>query len=221
VVRVDRPVDPAALPDPGFAIVDAEGRELPDGEAGELVMRRPWAGLLRDLEGKDAEDVARNHWHLPGCYSTNDLARRGTDGRLEFLGRMDEVTSISGQLVSLGEVRQVLLDHPFVVAAEVAERADPRLGRSLAAAVVLAQDAVADQHVATELLDAVRELLGGLARPRALAFVDRFGDELTPSTLRHTLGLLTARAADEPMRLTWTQILAASTAPDRHDSSRA
>jgi acetyl-CoA synthetase len=215
VVSVDRPIDPKALPDPGFAIVDPSGQELPTGQSGELVMRLPWAGMLRAMEGAGAEDVARRHWHRSGSYSTYDVARRRRDGTLEFLGRMDEVVSVSGQLVSLGEVRQVLLGHPFVVAAEVVERADPQLGRSLAAAVVLAPEVSADASVARDLLDTVRELLGGLPRPRALAFVDRFGDELAPEGLRRALALLTAGAGEEPLHLTWAQILAASAATER------
>ncbi|MPY77813.1 MAG: AMP-binding protein [Actinophytocola sp.] len=218
VVSVDVPIDADALPDPGFAIVDADGAELPDGATGELVMRLPWAGTLRDMEGAGAEDVAKRHWHRAGSYSTYDLARRKPDGTLEFLGRLDEVASVSGQLVSLGEVRQVLLDHPFVVAAEVVERADSQLGRSLAAAVVLASDVAADQSVARDLLDAVRDVLGGLARPRALVFVDRFGDELSADVLRRTLGLLTAGVGEEPLHLTWQQILAAAPAIDSHRS---
>lgn len=212
VVSVDHPTEPKLLPDPGFAIVGPDGDDQPGGDGGELVMRLPWAGMLRDMEGAGAEDVAARHWHRPGSYSTYDLARRRPDGTLEFLGRMDEVASVSGQLVSLGEVRQVLLGHPFVVAAEVVERADSRLGRSLAAAVVLAPEVAADDSVASDLLDTVRELLGGLARPRALAFVDRFGHELSSEVLRRTLALLTASVGDEPLRLTWDQILAASSA---------
>jgi acetyl-CoA synthetase len=219
VVHVDHPVQPERMPDPDFAIVDADGAELPDGEAGELVMRRPWAGTLRTVEGTGAEDLTARHWRLSGRYSTHDRARRRPDDTLEFLGRMDETASVSGQLVSLDEVRQVLLDHPFVVAAEVVERADPRLGRSLAAAVVLAPDVPADQSIAPGLLDTVRELLGGLTRPRALAFVDRFGDELTPDVLRRTLGILTAGAEDKPLHLTWTQIVAASAAVDQHTAA--
>lgn len=90
------------------------------------------------------------------------------------------------------------------------ERADPQLGRSLAAAVVLTPEAQADDAVARDLLDAVREVLGGLSRPRALAFVDRFGEELSTDTLRQALALLTAGAGDEPLYLTWDQLLTAS-----------
>jgi len=210
IVTVDHPIDASALPDPGFAIVDEQGQELAPGSRGELIMRSPWAGTMRSIEGSGADEVVRRHWHRPGAYSTYDRARRRPDGTLEFLGRIDKVVSVSGQLVSLGEVREVLLEQPFVEAAEVFERADPQLGRSIAAAVVLTPDMHPDDAVARDLLDAVREVLGGLSRPRALAFVDRFGDELATDTLRQALALLTAGAGDEPLHLTWDQLLTAS-----------
>ena len=70
------------------------------------------------------------------------LAGRCADACGVFLGRTDEVVSVSGQLVSLTEVREVLRGHPFVSSADVVERKDVELGRSLAAAVVLAADAL-------------------------------------------------------------------------------
>lgn len=62
-------------------------------------------------------------------------------GRSGFLGRADDVVSVSGRLVSLGEVREVLTDHPFVAAARVTVRKDVALGRAIVAAVVLSDAA--------------------------------------------------------------------------------
>ncbi|WP_052745867.1 AMP-binding enzyme [Allosalinactinospora lopnorensis] len=123
---------------------------------------------------------------------------------------MDEVVSVSGQLVSLTEVRDTLLSHPFVAEADVCERADPRLGRSLAAAVVLGPGLTGDAALARDLLDAVREVLGGLARPRALGFVDRFAADLSPRARREALAVLLAGAGEEPLHLTWEQVIAAA-----------
>jgi acetyl-CoA synthetase len=178
---------------------------VPDGQAGELVLRFPWAGTLHALEGSGAED-ARRHWHRPGSYATGDRARRRGSDSLEFLGRIDSVVSISGQLVSLSEVRDVLRAHPFVRDAEVVERTDARLGRSLAAAVVLEEQITGDAALARDLLDAVREVIGGLARPRALAFLDRFGPELAGRDRRSALAALLAGAGEEPLVLSWDQI---------------
>lgn len=214
IVAVDRPVAPARMPDPALALVDPDGVEVGPGTDGELVLRRPWAGLLRGLEGAGAPDATDRHWErYPGLYATGDRARRDPDGRLTFLGRVDEVISVSGQLVSLSEVREVLLDQPFVRAADVVERVDPRLGRSLAAAVVLAPGVPAGADTARDLLDAVREEVGGLARPRVLLVVDRYGDGLTASARRRALAVLAAATEEPvpvPVPVTWEQVLAAA-----------
>ncbi|MGH3370376.1 MAG: AMP-binding protein, partial [Nocardioidaceae bacterium] len=47
IVALDSPVDPDALPSPGFAVLDADGHEVADGVVGEWVMLRPWAGTMR------------------------------------------------------------------------------------------------------------------------------------------------------------------------------
>ncbi|MEO8556134.1 MAG: hypothetical protein ABI474_05645, partial [Actinomycetota bacterium] len=214
IVRLDRPVDPTAMPDPGLQIVDVAGRPVPEGDTGELVLGRPWAGTMRDAEGPTIE-VTKDHWtRHPSVYATGDLARLGSDGAIEFLGRTDEVVSVAGQLVSLTEVREVLLAHPFVRSADVVERKDAQLGRSLAAAVVLAAEALPQKPdlaaVSRDLLDAVREVMGGLARPRILLFVDRFGDELTASDRREALATMAARERNGPLQVTWSQVLAAA-----------
>jgi acetyl-CoA synthetase len=157
------------------------------------------------------EDPTAYHWtRYPGLYASGDLARRDDEGRVEFLGRLDEVVSLSGQLVSLNEVRDALAEQPFVVGVEVFERADARLGRSLAAAVVLTSDAPRDDASLQALQDGVRDLLGGLSRPRTLVVVDRFGEELDPAARRRALTVLTAGEDHAVRRVTWEQVLAAA-----------
>ncbi|MGH3369182.1 MAG: AMP-binding enzyme, partial [Nocardioidaceae bacterium] len=155
-------------------------------------------------------DPTASHWtRHPGHYATGDLACRRA-GTVEFFGRLDEVVSVSGQLVSLNEVRDALLDQPFVAAAEVFERTDSRLGRSVAAAVVLNDGAPSDATTLREMQDSVRELLGGLSRPRALLVVDRFGSELTGTGLSRALAALSVSVDTDPVTVTWEQVLAAA-----------
>ncbi|GAA1185272.1 acetate--CoA ligase [Ornithinimicrobium humiphilum] len=217
IVRVTGLSGGSGLPDCGLQIVDADGSPVADGESGEVVLTRPWAGTMVGVEG-DVAEVAMAHWtRHPGVYATGDLARIGSDGRVEFLGRTDDVVSISGQLVSLREVREVLEDHPFVRRAEVTWRKDPELGRSLVAAVALSDEvgpAPDLDAVAVELMDAVRELLGGLARPRALLVLDRFGDELGRRERAQAIATLaTPDRAGAPRSVAWEQILAAAGHP--------
>ena len=211
IVALDSPVDPERLPDPGFAILDEDGNRVENGVVGEWVMLGPWAGTIRAVDAPDESPTAAHWTRQPGHYASGDLARRNADGAVEFLGRLDEVVSVSGQLVSLNEIRDALLDQPFVAGAEVFERADPRLGRSIAAAVVLDPGAPSDATSLRELQDWVRELLGGLSRPRSLLVVDRFGAELEGTALRRALAVLAASVDSDPRHVTWEQVLASAT----------
>lgn len=208
IVALDLPADRDRLPDPGFAIMDEAGERVQSSAAGEWVMLRPWAGTMRSVDAPEDDPTAAHWTRHEGYYATGDMARRMSTGTVEFLGRMDEVVSVSGQLVSLTEVRDALLEQPFVAEAEVVERSDQRLGRSVAAAVVLHPDAPNDEATLRELQDGVRELLGGLSRPRCLLVVDRFGDELDPSVRRTALAALGASVQTDTCKVTWEQVLA-------------
>jgi acetyl-CoA synthetase len=222
IVTVDRPVDTERMPDTAPEVTDPAGHNLPDGTPGELVLRRPWAGTLRALGGAGADD-AYEHWGRPDrLYATGDrvvrhpsLTRSGN--QMEFLGRIDPVVSISGQLVSLTEVRDVLLDHPFLVAAEVVTRPDAKLGRRLVAYVVPASDTAPGTALAHELVEAVQETLGGLARPSAIVFLDRIGDDLPPAARRRALEVVAASlATPTPAHITWAQVRAAAEIKPAH-----
>lgn len=211
----DTPAPPVIeLPDCGVDLVDAGGRSVAEDEPGEAVLRLPWAGTMVGVEGNQAA-VAQAHWtRHPGCYATGDMAVRRGDRGLTFLGRTDDVVSISGQLVSLRAVREVLADHPFVEAALVTWRKDPEIGRALVAAVTLSHEVGTEPDldaVAVELMDAVREVMGGLARPRSLLVIDRFGDELGSLERDRAIAVLaTPDRAGAPRQVTWSQVLAAA-----------
>jgi acetyl-CoA synthetase len=217
IVRVvglptDGPLVP--LPDCGLDIVAPDGQPLPPGQVGEAVLRRAWAGMSVGVEG-GAASVDEAHWtRHPGLYATGDLAvREGEDSQVTFLGRTDDVVPIFGQLVSLREVREVLGEHPYVAAADVAVRKDPSVGRSIVAAVALKPEVArtADlDAVAVDLMDNVREMMGGLARPRAVLFVDRIGDELSRAQRTQAFATLATEDRHTPTMLTWEQVLAAA-----------
>jgi acetyl-CoA synthetase len=182
-----------------------------DGQAGELVLTRAWPSMI--AESGSAPAATDAHWTaFPGWYATGDRVRVGAEGHLEFLGRTDEVLSLSGQLVSITEVTAQLLDHPFVLRADVVERRDQQGGRYLAAAVVLDDETrSADvESLAQDVLESVRETLGGVARPRMLVVLDRVGDELGREERRRAIATLPFDDTPEPKHVTWSQVLAAA-----------
>src|SRR5581483_3685519 len=184
------------VPDAGLEVVDGAGRPVAPGEVGELVLLRPWPGTFVAVEGGPEPGDA--WWGpYPGAYATGDEARREPDGRLTVLGRRDPVVSISGQQVSLTEVGRILEEHPLLVGVDVVAVPDERRGQALCACVVLDDKAEAGEDLARELRSYVADALGGLARPRTVAFVESWPPGLAAEARRRALRLLcTAHAAD-------------------------
>ena len=203
--------DGRQLPDAGLEVVDARGGPVPDGAVGDLVLTHPWPGMALGVHGEP--DVRLGHDpSRPDVYVTGDLARR-RHGTIEFLGRSDRVFSVSGQLVSATEVKQVLEEHPFVERAEVVDRADPRRGRAVVACVALQRDLTGSDELARELRLHVHATLGGLAQPRVVAFVDGFPPTLSPAALHRALLALTV-AVEGTIELTGDQVAATAATLD-------
>lgn len=177
-----RPPRGPGLPDLGLDVVDAGGRSVPIGVTGELVLRHPWPSL------PEADPVVEERRRrVPGAYATSDQAKRRPDGEVAILGRMDPVMSVSGQIVSASEVRDVLLEHPLVAAAEAVERTEATGGEVVVACVVLRPGTTADAGIAADLRAGVREVLGGLATPHVVAFCPHLGEGVSRPVLRRAL----------------------------------
>ena len=214
IVTVEPPPDPP-LPDPGLEVLDASGATTEDGQPGELVVRHPWPGMLLGVRHADPAVISR-YWRWPDRYATGDLATRGPDGRITILGRMDPVINVSGQLVSANEVREVLEEHPMVVAAEVVAVPDRRTGQAVVACVVLdgvdvAPDDVPQppEKVSRELTSHVQDSLGGLARPRGVVLLDVLPEDVSREALRAALTVLSSARPSEVLQVTSDQVRAA------------
>jgi acetyl-CoA synthetase len=181
-----------ALARPGLDVVDEQGASVGVSVRGELVLREPWPGTFVGIQNGDTAMTTRCWEQYTGAYATGDWARLAPDGTFTFLGRIDLVANVSGQLVSLTEVREALLEHPFVEEAEIIELADAVTGQTLTACVVVADDASAGEALASDLREHVRERLGGLAQPRTVAFVADFPADLPLVLRRRALRLLCA-----------------------------
>jgi acetyl-CoA synthetase len=153
------------------------------------VLRNPWPGTFVAIQA-DLLSSLRCFRRVPGCYATGDRAKRREDGTLQFLGRIDPVISVSGQLVSLTEVQEALSEHPYAGRVVVAERIDRRLNTGIVALVEPVDGGVDRMRLAAELSDHIKDTLGGLSRPRTIAFIDRIPSGLTEDEARWALRAL-------------------------------
>jgi acetyl-CoA synthetase len=165
----------ATFPFPGIQadVVDEQGRSVPLGGGGYLVLRRPWPGMFRTIYG-DPDRYVENYFGKYGneTYLAGDGAKRDEDGYYWLLGRIDDVMNVAGHRLSTYEIESALVDDPKVAEAAVVSRPDPQVGEAIVAFVTLKGGYVGDEAMATELREHVAEMIGKIARPHALIFTD-------------------------------------------------
>ncbi len=162
----------ATFPYPGVAadVLDSEGRSVPLGGGGYLVITRPWPAMLRGIY-KDPERYKATYWaRFPGKYFTGDGARRDADGYFWLLGRVDDVMNVAGHRISTIEVESALVDHPAVAEAAVVGRNDPLTGQAIFAYVILRAGREPTDALAAEVREHVAKVIGPIARPKTLMF---------------------------------------------------
>ena len=126
-----------AIPNTEAYVADDEGRRMPAGTVGELVIRGPHVmqGYWRNQTATDAMlRPGPNPWEK--SLRTGDLFRADAEGFLYFVGRKDDIIKSRGEKVPPKEVEAVLHRLPGVAEAVVAGVADPVLGQAVAAMVV-------------------------------------------------------------------------------------
>ncbi|MBU3580266.1 acetate--CoA ligase [Polynucleobacter sp. 73C-SIWE] len=170
------------LPLPGIqaAIVDEAGVDVPNGQGGILVVKRPWPSMIRTIWG-DPDRFVKSYFpeELGGTlYLAGDGAIRNKDtGYFTITGRIDDVLNVSGHRMGTMEIESCLVANPLVAEAAVVGRPDELTGEAICVFVVLkggrptGDDA---KKIATELRNWVGKEIGPIAKPKDV----RFGDNL-------------------------------------------
>jgi long-chain acyl-CoA synthetase len=170
--RLDMPQKPGSIgiPIPGVAakIVDEEGRELPRGSVGELVLKGEniMKGYYKDEEA--TAQVIKEGWLY-----TSDLGRMDGDGYIFLTGRKKRMIITSGFNVYPREIEIVLGLHPAVQAAHIVGKEDLLRGEIVKAVVVKKPGAEIEER---ELLKHCRTYLSSYKVPREVEFVEKIRD---------------------------------------------
>jgi acyl-CoA synthetase (AMP-forming)/AMP-acid ligase II len=144
-------------------LLDEAGREVADGEVGELYSRTPWC-----FDG---------YWKMPdktaeafrGSYLTvGDMARRDADGYYWLVDRKKNMIISGGENIYPSEVENLLGSHPKVKDVAVIGRPDAKWGEAVHAVIVLREGASASEG---EILHWCVDKIAGYKRPRSVAFI--------------------------------------------------
>jgi acetyl-CoA synthetase len=165
---------------PGFAgksipgvvadVVDKDGKPVPTGTGGFLVLKEPWPSMFRAVFN-DPERYQK-YWNtIPGCYAVGDLAVKNEKGYIMVLGRSDDLIVVAGHNIGTAEVESALVAHKAVAEAAVIGKPDVIKGNVIKAFVILRMGHEPSDKLKNELLYHVRITLGPIAMPSEIEFV--------------------------------------------------
>jgi len=181
----DRPSKPGSIGTPiagvDMKVVDDDGKDLPAGEVGEIVIR--------------GHNVMKGYWKRPdatadairdGWFHTGDMARVDEDGYFFIVDRKKDLIIRGGYNVYPREVEEVLYEHPAVREAAVVGVPHDEWGEEVGAAVALKDG----EHVtADELRAYVKENVASYKYPREIWFVDELPKGPTGKILKREIAV--------------------------------
>jgi long-chain acyl-CoA synthetase len=179
----DRPRKPGSIGTPiagvEVRIVDPDGKDLPPGEVGELLIR--------------GHNVMKGYWRRPeatgeavtdGWLHTGDLARADADGYLYIVDRIKDLVIRGGYNVYPRELEEILYEHPAVAEAAVVGIPHPTLGQEVGAAVALKPG---ETTTAEELREFVKEQVAPQKYPRHVWLLDELPKGPTGKLLKREI----------------------------------
>ncbi|MFD8577122.1 fatty acyl-CoA synthetase [Streptomyces virginiae] len=158
-------------------VVDEDGKDVPDGTAGEVVYRSPQLCLGYWNDPGATERAFRDGWFRSG-----DLAVRDAEGYFTVVDRVKDVINSGGVLVASRQVEDVLYTHPGVAEAAVVGLPDDRWIEAVTAVVV-----PRGEVTEAELMGYAREKLAHFKAPKRVLFVDALPRNASGKILKREL----------------------------------
>ncbi|HZO81217.1 MAG TPA: long-chain-fatty-acid--CoA ligase [Candidatus Binataceae bacterium] len=150
------------LPDVEVRVRDDDGRILPAGQVGEIIIRTP--RIMKGYAGRTDDSALPEGWR-----ATGDLGWIDEDGYIFFAGRKDDMIIRGGENIAPAEVETVLMSHPAVEEAAVIGVPSVEWGQTIKAFVVRRPM----QNVsAADLSEFCRTRLASFKRPEEIEFID-------------------------------------------------
>lgn len=170
------------LPVPGYdaRIVDADGKEAPDGTPGRLAVRGPTG--CRYLADERQARYVQDGWNITG-----DTYVRDADGYFWYQARSDDMIVSAGYNIAGPEVEAALLTYPDVLECGVVAAPCPERGNIVKAYVVLREGLAGSDALAKALQEHVKAAIAPYKYPRAITFVSALPKTASGKLQRFTL----------------------------------
>ncbi|WP_051401775.1 salicylate synthase [Advenella kashmirensis] len=134
-------------PHDDLRIVDADGNDVPAGEAGELITRGPYTIHTYYC----GEKYNTGAFTPDGYYRSGDIVRRTPQGNILVEGRLKEQINRAGEKIATAEIEQLLRDHPDIQDTVVIAVPDAELGERSCAFIIPGADTPSLQQLHTFL----------------------------------------------------------------------
>lgn len=198
----DAPIKPGspAFPVYGYdlRLYREDGSEADDNEKGVVALVPPLPpGCLSTVWGDDARFVSTYFtlFKEPQVYSSFDWGIRDGDGYYTILGRTDDVINVAGHRLGTREIEEAVQAHAAIAEVAVVGVADALKGQVPLAFAVLksherALDADERARLEKEVMAKVDELLGAIARPARVCFINQLPKTRSGKLLRRSMQAL-------------------------------
>lgn len=188
-----------AMPGIHPVIYDENGQELPDGQAGAILIQNPWPGQFQTVWGdrdryvstyyakycKNPESKDWRDWpYIPG-----DAAVRAPDGYYRILGRMDDVINVAGHRLGTKEIESACMVVQEVAEAAVVPVNDEVKGKVPDIYVSLKPN-VASEGVKEAVMKAIVSEIGPIAKPKNVYVVPDMPKTRSGKIMRRILSAL-------------------------------
>jgi len=179
----------ATLPFPGIVpmVVKADGTQADINEGGQLVIKKPWPGMMRTVYGNHERFIDKYFSQFPGLFQTGDSARKDEDGYFWIMGRIDDVIKVSGHRLGTAEIESSLVSHNSVAEAAVVGYPHDIKGEAIYAFVTLKEGVVKTADLRSDLITHVRNSIGPIAKPEKLQFADALPKTRSGKIMRRIL----------------------------------
>ena len=190
----------AGRPVPGIQanVYSADGKPVrpASGQAGHLVIERPWPGMLKTVYG-DPDRFIQTYWSRYSdtsstdwrdwVYYPEDGAVFEEDGYFRILGRLDDVMNVAGHRLGTMELESAVSEVPAVAEAAVVSRNSPIKGEVPDVYATLREGETPSEELREAIIAAVETEIGSFARPEDVIFVDELPKTRSGKIMRRLL----------------------------------